>query len=146
MPHTLTELVMGSVPIVVEETRGFWEGTLRNELRVQACNACGEVQLPPGPCCGACWSQDLTWRAASGDGIVYSFTIVRHAFHPSFAAQLPYVLADIQLDEGPVITSNVTGIDPDEVWIGMPVTVWFDDEVEDAFHVKLRLPKFTPKG
>ena len=146
MSHTLTELVMGAVPIVVEETRGFWEGTLAHELRVQACNACGEVQLPAGPCCGACWSQDLTWRAVSGDGVVYSFTIVRHAFHPSFATQLPYVVADVQLDEGPVMTSTVTNIDPDELWIGMPVTVWFDEEVEDAFHAKLRLPKFKPKG
>jgi uncharacterized OB-fold protein len=146
MPHTLTELVMGSVPIVVEETRGFWEGTLEEELRVQACGACGNVQLPPGPCCARCWSQDLAWRAASGAGTVFSFTVVRHAFHPSFAALVPYVLADVRLDEGPVIASNVTHCAPEDVRIGMPVVVWFDEEQEDAFHAKLRLPKFKPTG
>jgi uncharacterized OB-fold protein len=145
MAHTLTELVMGSVPIVVEETRGFWEGTLVEELRAQACNACGNLQLPPGPCCTACWSQDLSWRAMSGEGTVFSFTVVRHAFHPGFADKIPYVIADVQLREGPIITSSVSG-DPGELRIGMPVTVWFDEEIEDAFHTKLRLPRFSPTG
>ena len=144
MTHTLTELVMGTTPTVIDETRPFWEGTLAEELRIQTCNACGNVQLPGGPCCSTCLSQDLTWTRASGRGTVFSFTVVRHAFHPTFADKVPYVLADIRLDEGPILTSNVTGIDVEQVRIGLPVTVWFDDEVEDAFHTPLRLPKFRP--
>ncbi|MGZ4105128.1 MAG: Zn-ribbon domain-containing OB-fold protein [Actinomycetota bacterium] len=145
MTHTLTELVAGTSPTIIEETRAFWEGTLRGELLVQVCNACGNVQLPGGPCCTRCWSQDLAWTKASGNGTVFSFTIVRHPFHPTFADKIPYVVADVQLEEGPVITSNVTGVEPDEVRIGMPVRVWFDEQTEDAFHVPLRLPKFRPE-
>ncbi len=145
MSHTLTELVAGAVPIVVEETRGYWEGTLQEELRIQRCNACGNLQMPWGPCCTNCLAQDLGYQVASGLGTVFSFTIVRQTIHPNFSAQVPYVIADVQLEEGPIMTSNVTDIDPGSVSIGMPVRVWFDEELEDAFHVKLRLPKFRPE-
>ncbi len=144
MPHTLTELVAGSTPIVVEETRGYWKATLNEELRVQTCNACGHRQMPWGPCCTNCLSQDLASETSSGRGRVFSFTVVRQAIHPTFSAQVPYVIADIELDEGPIMTSNVTDVPGEEVFIGMPVEVWFDNEMEDAFHTKLRLPKFRP--
>src|SRR5687768_17490087 len=104
MPHTLTELTMGISPTVIEETRGFWEGTLAEELRVQRCGACGNLQFPGSACCVACLSQELAWVPASGRGEVFSFTIVRHAFHPSFADQIPYALVDVRLEEGPVVT------------------------------------------
>jgi uncharacterized protein len=144
MPHTLTELVAGAVPIVVEETRGYWEGTLAEEIRIQRCNTCGHLQLPWGPCCTRCLSQDLGYQVASGRGTVFSFTIVRQAIHPDFSAAVPYVVADVQLEEGPVMTSNVTDCPPEDVSIDMSVRSWFDKELEDAFHVKLRLPKFKP--
>ena len=144
MPHTLTELVAGSVPIVVEETRGYWEATLGEELRVQTCNTCGHKQLPWGPCCTKCLSQDLSSERSAGRGRVFSFTVVRQAIHPSFSQQVPYVVADVELDEGPIMTSNVTDVPVEEVFIGLPVEVWFDNEMEDAFHTKLRLPKFRP--
>lgn len=144
MAHTLTELVMGTVPIVVEETRPFWEGTLAEELRVQACEACGTKQLPASACCTTCLSQRLRWEPSAGRGRVFSYTVVRHAFHPSFADKVPYVVADVELDEGPVVTSTVTDCDVDDVRVGMPVRVWFDEQMEDAFHVPLRLPKFRP--
>ncbi|HEX9712892.1 MAG TPA: OB-fold domain-containing protein [Actinomycetota bacterium] len=144
MAHTLTELVMGTSPVVIDETRGFWEGTLVEQLRIQVCGACGNRQLPGGPCCSSCLSQDLSWQPASGHGTVFSFTVVRHAFHPSFADEVPYVVADVELDEGPIITSNVTDCPAESVRIGMPVKVWFDEQLEDAFHQPLRLPKFRP--
>lgn len=146
MPHTMTELVMGTTPTVIEETRPFWEGTLAEELRVQVCGACGNVQLPGGPCCTTCLDRNLTWRASNGCGAVFSFTVVRHAFNPLFATPVPYVLADIQLDDGPTFTSNITDVDPDEVRIGMRVRAWFDTQIEDAFHTPLRLPKFRPEA
>lgn len=145
MPHTLTELVAGVTPTVIDETRGFWEGTLQEELRLQVCGACGHKQLPGGPCCTNCLSQELRWERASGRGTVFSCTVVRHAFHPVFADKVPYVLADVQLEEGPIWTANVTDCPVEQVRIGMPVEVWFDAEMEDAFHVKLRLPKFRPR-
>ena len=100
--------------------------------------------MPWGPCCTRCLSQDLGWLTASGRGRVFSFTVVRQAIHPTFSANVPYVIADVELDEGPIMTSNVTDVPVEEVRIGIPVEAWFDSETEDAFHVKLRLPKFRP--
>ena len=144
MAGPVVDLVAGAKPIVIDETRGFWEGTAEGELRVQVCGACGHRQLPGGPCCRECLSQELSWERASGRGIVHSFTVVHRALHPAFAAKVPYVLADIQLEEGPVLTSNVTDVDPSAVKIGMPVEVWFDEPDRDAFGTAFRLPRFRP--
>ena len=144
MAGPVVELVAGIKPIVIDETRGFWEGAANGELRVQVCGECGHRQLPGGPCCRECLSRDLIWERASGKATVHSFTVVHRALHPAFAAQVPYVLADVQLGEGPVLTSNVTDVDPASVTIGMAVEVWFDEQDRDAFGTAFRLPKFKP--
>ncbi|MCA1834297.1 MAG: Zn-ribbon domain-containing OB-fold protein [Actinomycetota bacterium] len=140
----LVDLVIGMKPVVIPETSGFWDGTVVQELRIQKCNACGNTQLPGGPCCANCLSQDLTWVKSNGTGRVFSFSIVHQALHPSFMDRVPYVVADIQLDEGPIVLSNVTDVDPHDVRIGLRVAVWFDEQDTDAFGVPFRLPKFKP--
>lgn len=137
----LGALLARPMPTPIPETEGFWEGTRAGELRIQVCAACGHRQLNPGPVCDECLSPDIEWRRASGRGTVFSFTVVHHAFHPAFQGDLPYVVADVELEEGPVITSNVVGIEPSEVRIGMPVEVTFD-RVSD----EITLPKFAPAG
>jgi uncharacterized OB-fold protein len=144
MAGPVVDLVTGIKPTVIDETRGFWEGTAAQELRVQVCDACAHRQLPGGPCCRECLSDQVTWVRASGRGTVFSFTVVHKALHPAFAALVPYVLADIQLEEGPILTSNVTDAAPHEVSIGMPVEVWFDEPDRDAFGTSFRLPRFRP--
>ena len=140
----VVDLVVGTTPIVIDETRPFWEGTLHEELRVQVCSACGNRQLPGGPCCAVCLSPELTWTLATGRGQLFSFTVVHRALHPSFAAQIPYVIADVELEEGPVILSSLTDVDPGEVRIGMSLEVWFDEQGSDPFGTPFRLPKFRP--
>jgi len=144
MAGPVVDLVAGIKPIVIDETRGFWEGTAAEDLRVQLCAACGHRQLPGGPCCRECLSSELSWDRASGRGTVFSFTVVHKAMHPAFAAQVPYVLADVQLEEGPILTSNVTDVAPQAVSIGMAVEVWFEEPDRDAFGSQFRLPKFRP--
>jgi uncharacterized OB-fold protein len=144
MAGPVVDLVAGIKPIVIDETRGFWVGTVEEELRLQACAACGHRQLPGGPCCRECLSSDVTWQQASGHGVVHSYTVVHRALHPAFTAQVPYVLADVKLDEGPILTSNVTDVDPTSDLIGLAVEVWFDQPDRDAFNTEFRLPKFRP--
>jgi hypothetical protein len=144
MVDLLTELVMGTTPIVTEETRPFWDATVNEELHVQVCDECGARQLPGGPCCSRCWSMTFHWERASGRGQVFSYTIVRHAFHPAFADDVPYVVADVELDEGPILTTNVTDCPVQAVRIDMEVEVHFAQEVNDPFGSLLRLPLFRP--
>ena len=102
----------------------YWEGACRGKLLLPRCTACG----------GA-----LAWIEASGRGVVHTYTVVRQNADPWLAARLPYVVAMIDLDEGPRLMTNVVGCDVDAVRIGMPVAVAFLDVGADV-----RLPVFEP--
>jgi uncharacterized OB-fold protein len=117
-------------------TRPFWEACRRRELSVACCDECGHGFLPPGPCCPRCWGTRLGWRRASGRGRVWSFAVYRRAYHPGIPA--PYVVALVELEEGPRLVSNVVACAPEEVEVGMPVRVRFDDVGGVA------LPRFEP--
>lgn len=112
--------------ITVDESPQFWAATERGELLVPRCDACGRFSWPPRPFCPLCGSQDtVSLIPATGTGTVYSFTIVRKA-RGAFRELTPYVVAYVELDEGPRILSNIIGVDPESVRIGARVQVTFD--------------------
>lgn len=117
-------------------TRPFWDACRRRALELPRCADCGHLFLPPGPCCPRCWSTRLAARAVSGEGTVKSFVVYRRTYHPALPA--PYVVALIELREGPRLISNVVGCAPEEVRIDMPVRVHFDDVGA------MTLPRFEP--
>jgi uncharacterized OB-fold protein len=127
------------LPIPNEDTKPFWEGCAREELRLQRCRACGAYRHPPSPRCPACLSGDAAWVAASGDGTVYSYVVVHQALDPAWEGDVPYVVAIIALAEGPHLLSNVVDTPVDRVAVGMPVKVCFERATEDVV-----LPKFRP--
>lgn len=126
-------------PTMNEETAPFWEGTKAGELRCQECGECGHRQLPASAVCTKCWSPKIEWKPAAGTGKVFSYTVVHHAFHPAFADETPYTVADIELDEGPILTSRIKEIDPADVEIGMPVRVTFE-EMNDEYTLTIFVP------
>lgn len=128
----------GPIPEVTPANRPFWDGTAIGELRIRVCKACGARFRFVSEWCPACWSTDLAWQAASGRGRVTAMTVVQMAPYESVAARVPYVLALIELPEGPTMMSNVVDCDPARVTIGMPVQVTFEQRGE------LRLPQFRP--
>lgn len=88
-------------------TAPFWEAAARGELTIQRCRACGAHQFYPRPFCLACDSTELVWVTAAGTGTVYSMTTVRIQVSPEF--EPPYVVAIVQLDEGPRVMTNIVG-------------------------------------
>ena len=106
---------------------------------IQRCNSCGEHQFYPRGVCSHCLSSELEWREASGKGTIYSYSVNHRAPHPGFADDLPFVLAIVELEEGPRMMTNIVVSDPDSVTIGMAVTVTFDIVTD-----QVTLPKFTP--
>jgi len=117
----------------------FLEGCRRHELLVQRCESCGHAQFYPRAYCGGCHGSALGWETATGRATVYSYTVVRRAPSAAFADLVPYVLALVELEEGPRLMSTVVGIEPEEVEIGMPVELAFEDRGRDA-----PLPVFRP--
>ena len=115
-------------------TRPFWEACARGELMAAECAACGHLFLPPGPLCPVCWAAEPGLRPLCGEGRVWSFAVYRRTYHPAFPA--PYVVALVELREGPRLISNIVGCDPGDVVVDLPVRVRF--EHVDGFS----LPRF----
>jgi uncharacterized OB-fold protein len=110
----------------------FWDAAQRHQLVLQRCDDCGKFRFYPRPMCPDCHSMAVTWTRCSGRGTVYSFTIVRRPLTRWFADRVPLVCAVIELDEDVRMVSNVVGVDPEDVRIGLRVTVAFDDVDEQT--------------
>lgn len=117
-------------PVVNRDNAGFWQGVAEHRLLVQRCGACAALRFPWLPGCGACGSPEWTPVEVSGDGTVYSYVVMHHPPFPAF--EPPYAVALIELAEGVRMISNVVGVPPGEIRVGLPVRVEFrsyDDEL-----------------
>ncbi len=132
---------MAVLPRIDEESRGFWEALARHELYFQRCRDCGRARFPPRALCPACLSSATAWVRASERGTVYSFTVTYQNQAPGFRDALPYVLAIVELAEGPRLVTHIVGCPPEAVRIGMAVEVVFDDVAPEV-----TLAKFRPVG
>lgn len=128
------------LPILHGYTKEFYDWCQQHELRFQRCRQCGTWRHPPRPMCNSCHSLQWEWAATQGKGKVYCWTTVYQALDPAFAQAVPYAAVVVELDEGPRLTTWVTGISPDDLHIGMPVELWFD-----SVSSEVTLPKFRPR-
>jgi len=127
------------VPVPDLITRGFWEGANNGEFRIQRCPRCRHFQFYPRAWCTTCTSLELEWHVASGIGSIYSFTVIRRHTSPAWAALLPYVVAVVELEEGPRLMTNIIDCDPESVFVGMPVRVQLTQITPE-----IALPLFKP--
>jgi len=127
------------LPRMTPDSQPFWDALRARELRLPYCAACGRPHLPPGPVCPFCFDDRLEWRAASGRGTVSSWTVVHKAWFPAFAADIPYNVVQVELEEGPRLTTCVVGLPNDRLRVGLPVVIDFDEAREGV-----TLPRFRP--
>jgi hypothetical protein len=132
---------MAIIPAFTDLTRPYWENAREGRLVTQRCRACASIWHPPLPACPHCQSTDIGWDEVSGTGTVYTYTVVRHATHAALADHIPYVIAIVELTEGPRIVAGVTSIDPRDVRAGLPVRVRFTAVTDEV-----TLPYFEPAG
>lgn len=124
-------------PSMTADTEFFWDGAKQHRLLIQRCGGCGTLRHPPRPMCPSCRSFDWDSAEASGRGTVYSFVMPRHPALPWFDDG--FIVALVELEEGTRLVTNLVGVEPDAVSIGMPVVVRFEE-----FDGGLVLPMFTP--
>lgn len=115
----------------------YWSEARAGRLVIRRCGACGRHHFPPRRLCPGCWSENLHWIEAGGGGTVYTFTVMHRAPMAQFAQRLPYVVALIDLDEGPRMMANIVGDDARDVAVGDRVRVCFEQRGE------YQLPQFA---
>jgi len=123
---------------VTAATEPFWSATAEGRLLLQRCDACRTIIWYPRGFCPDCGSRSTSWEPASGNGTVHSFTITRRG-QGHWRDAGPYVLAYVELDEGPRMMTNIVECPVDDVHIGQRVTVVFHDTGEGT-----SLPRFRP--
>ena len=127
----------GPVPIPTPETLPYWEGAKAGELRIQRCNACEKYYFYPRPYCPKCNSDDVEWRTVSGKGTLRSYVINQRPL-PVFKSEEPQIIALVELDEGVRMMTNVIGIDPADVRIGMRVRATIDTTADEPLPLFVR--------
>lgn len=101
-------------------TQRFWSSCAEGRFELQVCRHCGKRQFPPRAACAGCHSTDLQWQASTGRGTIYSFSVVHRAPLEAFKADVPYVLAIVELEEGVRAMMNVRAANPASVAIISP--------------------------
>lgn len=140
----MSDALSEQLPIPPEnpDSAPYWQAAREERLVMQRCDDCGHIRFPPRLLCPSCHSAGTRWVELSGRGRVASFTVMRRAPAPAFQARVPYVLALIDLDEGPRMMANIVGDDALEVALDEPVTVCFEARGPDGF----KLPQFRRQG
>jgi uncharacterized OB-fold protein len=122
-----------------EASRPFFEGAQRGELMIERCTTCGAHLAPGSIVCSECLGDALEWVRASGRGTLFSFAIMHQRYHPAFAAEIPYNIAVVELEEGPRLNTNIVGVPNEALQVGMPLVAGFEAESEE-----ISLPRFRP--
>lgn len=95
-------------PRVSAFTKRFWDSLADGRLTTTLCRECGKLTFPPKPFCPHCWSAEVIWAELVGRGRLYSQTVV-HAAPGLFAAEAPYRLGIVDLEEGLRIAVRMIG-------------------------------------
>ena len=127
------------LPRISIESKPFWEGARAHRLLLQKCDACGRFWFPPSSHCIHCLSDGYAWTEVKGTARIFSFVTYHRLYHPGWEGELPYVVALIELDEGPRLIASLVGIAPEQVKCDMKVRVMFEDVSPEV-----TVPKFMP--
>ncbi|MHB8464464.1 MAG: Zn-ribbon domain-containing OB-fold protein [Acidimicrobiales bacterium] len=113
------------IPEIGADNAPFWAAAADDRLVLPWCRSCNTAIWYPRTICPTCHGRDIEWREASGRGVIHSFTVSYRGTGP-WAEHVPYLIAYVELDEGPRVLTNIVGAVPHEVRIGDPVEAIFE--------------------
>ncbi|MBI4182805.1 MAG: OB-fold domain-containing protein [Proteobacteria bacterium] len=128
-------------PRITDDNRPHWEGAREGRLVLPYCEACARFFYPISPFCPFCLKAPVAWKPVSGRGRVSSWVVFHKAFYPYFADRLPYVVVQVELEEGPRVNGNLFGLDPGSIRLGLPVEATFERE-----GAEVTLPQFRARA
>lgn len=128
------------LPVLDGENAPHWAGARERQVRVQRCGQCERLRFPAARYCSNCLSEESEWITLSGRGEIWSHCRFHRVYFKGFEDEMPYTVVLVRLDEGPLLYSNIVGLDERDVRIGMRVRAVFDDVTESV-----TLIKFAPE-
>lgn len=127
------------LPAPQEDTEPFWAAAREHRLVVCRERSTGRHFFYPRSFDPATWSTDVEWVEVSGRATLVTYSVVHQNDLPPWHERVPYVVAIVELDEGPRLMTNIVGCDPGALRIGMPLQVVWRDLGEGY-----TVPDFTP--
>lgn len=115
------------LPTPIPRTQPFWDGLRERKVRIQYSPSSDQWVFYPRSHAPLTLADDLEWRDISGEGTLYTYTIARRPTAPDFAGEEPQIIAVVELDEGPRLTSTLVNVDEDQIAVGMRVKPVFED-------------------
>jgi hypothetical protein len=125
------------VPAVDPETQVFWDATAEGRLLLSYCKVCQQAFWYPRSHCPDCGTDQVEWLEASGRGTIYSYT-PQTRIGGDYSSVDELILAYVELDEGPMVMTNIVDFDPDQLTIGQAVEVTFHDTGEGSALYRFR--------
>jgi uncharacterized OB-fold protein len=127
------------LPPIFKVNAGFWEGSKVGELRLDHCKDCDKIWFPPSNSCPNCLSTNIDWKAVSGRGKVWSWIWMHQRYGWAFDTEVPYLLVQVNLEEGPSFVSTLVGVAKEDLRFDMPVKVTWQERNENQ-----SVPVFEP--
>ena len=119
------------LPIPTDRTQPFWDGLREGKVRIQYSPSSDQWVFYPRSHAPLTLADDLEWRDVSGEGVLYTFTIARRPTAADFAGVEPQIIAVVELDQGPHLTSTLVNVDEDQIAVGMRVRPVFEEVAAD---------------
>ena len=128
---TNTAIPESYLPVQYPEEKPFWDGLRSHELKLQVCDDCHQAWYPIGPVCPNCLSENFTWTNMSGRGTVSTYVVFHKAWATWLESRVPYVVAQVELEEGPRLTTNILNTPVESVHIGLAVTACYEQASDE---------------
>ncbi|MBI4195057.1 MAG: OB-fold domain-containing protein [Betaproteobacteria bacterium] len=129
------------LPFIYPEEIPFWEAAKQRQIRLQRCSSCGRAWYPIGPACPFCFSMKFEWVAMSGRGTLHNYVVFHKAWTPWFEKRVPYAVVQVELEEGPRLTTNLLDCPIGDIRIGMQVEAAYEDVTDEITLVQFRPAK-----
>lgn len=124
-------------PVISLYDEPMWDSIRAHQLHLQQCDSCGRFAYPPTPACPHCLSMAQQWRPVSGRGTILSWVVFHRQYFDNYPP--PYNAVAVQLEEGPILISNLTGPEPEGNWVGRAVTLCYEDDPATGAIPRVRL-------
>lgn len=119
-------------PITDADSEAWWTGIQAHTLLLTSCASCDRKTLYPRPFCPHCWSEQVSSVAACGRATLYTWTVVH-------GPTSTYLVAMVDLAEGPRLMTNIEDCSPDALEAGLPLILDFRHD-DDGFTVPIFKP------